>query len=259
MLHAKAAAGLDLGLVVAVAATTEWAVWANGEVAGPRWLVAALPLLWALPLWWRRRKPLLVAALVLAGVMIQALASGNSTEGYELILALGVAAYSVSAYNARGRALVGLAGLVAGYAVYALNDHNIRSGQTGQLWAGAFFAVALLAVWLIGIFIHSGRERRALQALAAEQQRAAAAAVSEERSRLARELHDIVSHNLSVVLLQAGGARAQGDNAPAGTLEKIERSSREALVEMSAFSVSCVRTSRARQTRLNPGSLSSRL
>jgi signal transduction histidine kinase len=51
---------------------------------------------------------------------------------------------------------------------------------------------------------------------------------------MARELHDIVSHNLSVVVVQAAGARAQADqgiSAP-GTLEKIERSGREALVEM---------------------------
>src|SRR5581483_3741785 len=231
MLHAKAAAALDLAVVVAVAALTESAVW-SGEVAGPRWLTAGLPLLLALPLWWRRRTPLLAAALVLAGLALQALASGNSTEGFELILALAVAAYSVSAYSTRGRSLVGLAAFGAGYTVYALNDHNIRSGRTSELWAGAFFAVALLAAWLTGIFVHSGRERRALQTLAAQHERAAAAAVAEERSRLARELHDIVSHNLSVVMLQAGGARAQGDNAPAGTLEKIERSSRQALVEM---------------------------
>ena len=47
---------------------------------------------------------------------------------------------------------------------------------------------------------------------------------------MARELHDIVSHNLSVVVLQAAGARAAGNDTP--TLAKIEQSGREALVEM---------------------------
>jgi signal transduction histidine kinase len=56
-------------------------------------------------------------------------------------------------------------------------------------------------------------------------------AVAEERARLARELHDVVSHNLSVVILQAAGAQAAG-SPDAGTLEKIERSGRQALVEM---------------------------
>jgi len=48
---------------------------------------------------------------------------------------------------------------------------------------------------------------------------------------MARELHDIVSHNLSVVVLQAAGAQAAG-SSDTGTLEKIERSGRQALVEM---------------------------
>jgi signal transduction histidine kinase len=223
---------LDVAIVVAVAAITEWNTWAFHTVAGPKWLTTALPLLLALPLLWRRHRPLLAGSLVVAGIVTQAVVSGNSAEGLELIIAGGVAAYSVAAYSERRRALVGLAVLAVGYAIYALEDRNISSGSTGELWAGAFFAVALLAAWLIGVFVHSGRERTILQRLAAERERAAHDAVAEERSRLARELHDIVSHNLSVVVLQAGGARAQGDSAPAGTLEKIERSSREALVEM---------------------------
>jgi signal transduction histidine kinase len=223
---------IDAAIVVTVAAITEWNTWAFATVPGPKWLTTALPLLIALPLLWRRDRPLLAASLVVAGIVAQAAVSGNSAEGIELIIAAGVAAYSVAAYSERRRALIGLTVLAVGYTIYALEDRNIRSGRTSELWAGAFFGVALLAAWLIGIFAHSGRERSALQRLAAERERAAENAASEERSRLARELHDIVSHNLSVVVLQAGGARAQGDGASAGTLEKIERSSREALVEM---------------------------
>jgi signal transduction histidine kinase len=228
----KVAVAIDVAIVIVVTAISEWNTWVFGTVPGPRALTTALPLLLALPLLWRRRRPLLAVTLVMAGVVIQAVASGNSAEGLELIIALAVAAYSAAAYCDRRRAIVGLGVLAAGYTIYALEDHNIRSGRTGELWAGAFFAVAILAAWLIGVFVHSGRERTALRALAASRERAAHEAVAEERARLARELHDIVSHNLSVVVLQAGGARAQGDHAPAGTLEKIERSSREALVEM---------------------------
>ena len=223
---------LDLALVAAVAAITEANVWRFNSVAGPKWLTAALPLLWALPLAFRRNRPLLVACLVVSGVVVQALASGNSAEGFELIIAAGVAAYSVAAYSERQGALLGLGAFVVGYGIYAFEDRNIRSGRTSELWAGAFFGVGLLAAWLAGIYVRSGRERTALEALAAEHQRLAAEAVAEERSRLARELHDIVSHNLSVVVLQAGGARAQGKQTLEPALEKIEQSSREALVEM---------------------------
>jgi signal transduction histidine kinase len=199
---------IDVALVVAVTAVTEWNAWAFHTVAGPKWLITPLPLLLALPLLWRRSRPLLTVALVIAGVLTQAVATGNSAEGIEILLAVGAAGYSVAAYSERRHALAGLAILAIGYTVYALEDRNIRSGRTSELWAGAFFAVALLAAWLIGVFVRSGRERRLLEAQAAARERAAHEAVAEERSRLARELHDIVSHNLSVVVLQAGGARA---------------------------------------------------
>jgi signal transduction histidine kinase len=114
--------------------------------------------------------------------------------------------------------------------VYSVEDHNVQSGRTGELWAAGFFGVGILAAWLVGSFVRSGRERSALEAASAARERAAHGAVAEERRRLARELHDIVSHNLSVVVLQAAGARAAGPGER--TLEKIERSGREALVEM---------------------------
>jgi signal transduction histidine kinase len=223
---------LDLAPAIVVAAVTEWNVWVFHTLPGSKWLTAPLPLLLALPLLWRRSRALLAVVLVMVGVVVQAIATGNSAEGIELIVAMGVAAYSVGAYSKRRRALVGLAVLAVGYAVYALEDQNIRSGRTADLWAGSFFAVGILAAWLVGGFVRGGRERTALEVAAAAQERAARDAVAEERSRLARELHDIVSHNLSVVVLQAGGARAQGEHAPAATLEKIERSSRQALTEM---------------------------
>jgi len=143
-----------------------------------------------------------------------------------------VAAYSVAAYGDRRRALVGLGLFIVGYAIYAAEDQNVRSGRTSDLWAGAFFGVGLVAAWLAGIFVHSSRERAAFAAREAEHERATTAAVAEERARLARELHDIVSHNLSVVVAQAGGARAQGAGASEPALEKIEQNSRQALVEM---------------------------
>lgn len=226
------ARALDLAIVLLVSGVTEWNVWVFHTLPGPKALTAPLPLLLALPLFWRRTHALLVVLLVMAGVSLQALATGNSAEGVELIAAIGVAAYSVGAYSERRHALAGLGLLAVGYTIYALEDRNIRSGQAAELWAGSFFAVGIVAAWLVGTFVRSGREQARLEAAAAARERATQGAVSEERSRLARELHDIVSHNLSVVVLQAGGARAQGEKAPAGTLEKIERSSRDALVEM---------------------------
>ncbi len=202
-------------------------------IPGPRWMVLGLPLLLNVPMFWRRRRPLLVWALVIGGVALQGVVSGDSAEGAEVIYAIGVGSYSVAAFAERRDALLGLALGLAGFAIYAAEDRNIRTGRASELWAGAFFALYLVACWLLGVFVHSRREAAAHAAHASALEREAGAAVTEERARMARELHDIVSHNLSVVVLQAAGARAKSDPAAdASTLEKIERSGREALVEM---------------------------
>lgn len=74
----RIAVTIDVAIVLAVTAITEWNAWVFGTVPGPRALTTALPLLLALPLLWRRKRPLLVVALVMAGVLAQAVASGNS-------------------------------------------------------------------------------------------------------------------------------------------------------------------------------------
>jgi signal transduction histidine kinase len=79
--------------------------------------------------------------------------------------------------------------------------------------------------------VRERRERATATARAAAAELESERATAQERVRLARELHDIVAHNLSVVVVQAAGARAQGGADPAA-LEKIERSGRESLVEM---------------------------
>jgi signal transduction histidine kinase len=230
---------LDLGMVVFVAAVTEWQVFdrrahLSTHIAGPRWLTVALPLLIALPLLWRRRRPMLVCVLVMAGIVIQAVASGHTPEGLQIILIWVVVPYSVAVYSERRDALVGLGVLLAGFAVYAGENDDIVSGRAGDLWSGAFFLILAVGAWLAGVVVRGRREAIALAAQTAALEREAHIAGAQERARMARELHDIVSHNLSVVVVQAAGARAQADQgigAP-GTLEKIERSGREALVEM---------------------------
>ncbi|MGZ4398917.1 MAG: sensor histidine kinase [Gaiellaceae bacterium] len=225
---------LDWTLALVGTALTEWVVLVHrglgNPVAGTRWLTVAWPLLLDLPLAWRRRAPLASFLLVLVGIDAQALATGNSAEGLEVLFSLGVGTYSVAAYGSRRQALAGLVALIAGYAVFSGEDRNVRSGESGQLWSAAFFGVAAIAIWFAGVWVHSRREARALAGRAAALEHETASALADERARMARELHDIVSHNLSVVVLQAAGARASGSSASA--LEKIERSGREALVEM---------------------------
>ena len=80
------------------------------------------------------------------------------------------------------------------------------------------------------MFVRARRQSASLAARNAALQRQAEQAAAAERARIARELHDIVAHHLSVIVLQAAGARASGKPAEAA-LEKIENSGRQALAE----------------------------
>src|SRR3954463_15575783 len=109
---------LDGGIALLGTAVTEWVVLSptvGNPVAGPRWLTVCWPLVLDLPLAWRRRAPLASFLVVLAGVDAQALATGNSAEGLEVLFALGVGTYSVGAFGTRRQALAGLVALIAGY------------------------------------------------------------------------------------------------------------------------------------------------
>src|ERR1700733_9101771 len=191
---------LSLGLTgVVLAAVAVWSVNVIGTAfTGPTWLKVIWPLLIGAPLALRRRAPLLGWAIIWAGVSLQALITANSPEGLELIFVFGVGSYSVAAYSPLRSAVAGLAVTAAGATVYGLANHDTMSGNTGDLWSDAFFATAILAAWLAGVFVRGRGEAAAHAARTAAAERQAERAVADERARMARGLHDIVSHNLSV-------------------------------------------------------------
>ncbi len=228
---------LDLGVAgvgLAISAVAAWAAHPNpvtDGVAGPAWLIAVYPFLLSLPLAWRRRLPFISFLVVMGAVTLQAVLTSDSTEGLQNLYCAGVAMYSAGRYCDRRRASLALAVGVLAYAIYAVEDENIRSGDHGQLWSGSFFGVAFIATWLVGVIVRNRSEERTAVERTERLEHAAEQAVVDERARLARELHDVVSHNLSVMVVQAAGARAAGGPNDA-TLEKIERSGRASLVEM---------------------------
>ena len=120
---------LDVAAVVFITVAWELQVFSSGgpgsHVAGPKWLTVALPLVIALPLVWRRSAPLVVCALVLAGVSLQAVVSGDSPEGLGVILLWLLVPFSVAAYGGRRAGVAGLGLTLVAFGLYAAENTDI--------------------------------------------------------------------------------------------------------------------------------------
>ena len=232
---------LDVGLALVflvIGQVDVWAphliVWGDDALEGPRVANSVLLVLVALPLAVRRRYPLTAVTVFGAAVAVQALLPGMAMIGLLLLGPVLIHLYSVAAYGGRRRSWAGLGVVAAAVAVHDLTDPALRADLEGTSW----WWLVLLAAWLVGRWVASRRaaaelERRT-RALE-EDRRLAEAAVQQERARIARELHDVVAHSVSVVAVQAGAAQAVLGSDPDRAREPlgaIETSARDALVEM---------------------------
>jgi signal transduction histidine kinase len=235
---------LDAGFAVVGVGLSAAAMWVPDSLIGtaatsPALPRAVLPLLIGGPLLLRRRAPLLMWVMLWAGISLQALVTHQAPRGPELTFVLSAGSYALAAHDTLRRAVVGLAVAVPGVWIYTAASHETflgllaaRSLLGGEIHGGSWFLVIEIAVfWLAGVFVRARRHAGALARHNAALQRQAEQAVAAERARIARELHDIVAHHLSVMVLQAAGARASGQPADRA-LEKIENSGRLALTEM---------------------------
>jgi signal transduction histidine kinase len=185
-----------------------------------------------LPLAVRRRAPLgALLAIVTFGALTNHLLT-SFVDGFSPFVAYLAASYGAGAFADGRRALAGLAVGVAGVSAIAASAPS---------FADFFFPMTFMAgAWLAGRTVRN-RSRLAAElheaAVVAEEahEAEAARAVAEERRRIAREMHDVVAHSMSVMVVQAGGARRilRQDTARADAAgEQIERTGREALAEM---------------------------
>lgn len=182
----------------------------------------------------RRRWPAVVGGLALTTLCLHQLVIGDVEHASAFaVLAIVVANFSLGAHARSRIALaIGLAGAAAFAAVCVVKDKPV-----GDV---TFIAVVLFAPWLAGMELHRrGSQVRQLEAhatdLGRQAERRARVAVEEERARIARELHDVVAHAMSVIVVQAGAERhvlpAEQESTRA-VLETIERTGRQALGEM---------------------------
>jgi signal transduction histidine kinase len=177
------------------------------------------------PIAWRRRAPLAVALAFAWLSALQAALGGGVYHGEPPPIAALVSGvivfYTLGAYGAEREARLGLAlGVLGLWSSHLLTE---RANLAGFVFAGGLIG---LSPWLAGRVTRA----RTLRAAALEQ-----AAASEERQRIARELHDVVAHGVVLMVLQAQGARRILDQDPERAreaLEAIEETGQTALADM---------------------------
>jgi signal transduction histidine kinase len=214
---------VDVLLVLALAAgyvgrAAHFHEWADG---------VSLAVLQVAPLLVRRRHPRAVLAVVTAAFIVQA-AVVTQLPPFALIVAVYTVASSLTRYD--GAVAAGTATAAATLTVLAL----------GNWHAAVSYPVPLVAAWVIGDNLGTRRaymralEERA-ERLEREQESERARAVAEEQARIARELHDVIAHNVSVMVVQAAAANDVFDSRPERAreaLHAIESTGRTALAEL---------------------------
>jgi signal transduction histidine kinase len=199
------------------------------------WWTATVVMLAAVVL--RRRLPLVATTLATAGQMAHLGWTGFMDAPVDL--APSIALYTLAAYAPRRAVSIG-AGVAAGLGVTVATFTPGRVFQLSTPFVRDWPLLLLAAAWLLGDNIRSRRaylqqvEARGRDLHREQQHRAEAAAVA-ERARISRELHDVVAHGLSVIVIQAQAAAQAMQAQPAvahKALDAIVHSGRDALNEV---------------------------
>lgn len=213
---------------------TQYEVWTNDEVVPPLTGQAACFAVATLSLAARRRAPLVALAFCAGALTVQTVALGEApvAGGFLAVLVL---TYSVAAHSRYPAAVIGLLVLCVALLVEPATRSEARS--IGDA-VGNFGLFAL--VWGAGRVVRELRQRgawweRRADDLERSREERVTAAVAEERQRIARELHDVVAHSVSVMVLHAGAARQYVALDPARATQPlllVEEVGRQALEEL---------------------------
>ncbi|MDQ1682671.1 MAG: hypothetical protein QOH99_1212, partial [Frankiaceae bacterium] len=155
----------------------------------------------------------------------------GAPEGMGVLVTPLIAAYSVANREDRPTALRGLGMVVGLGAVWVTRDPvtvDLRSRVQAAVWTSPW-----IIAWLLGAYLRA--RRLYIQGLVREREERAQSAVAEERNRIARELHDVIGHSVSVMTVQASAVRRlmrQDQAKERAALETVEATGRAALTEM---------------------------
>ncbi|MEU1624338.1 histidine kinase [Streptomyces sp. NPDC020096] len=185
----------------------------------------------------RRRAPEKMLLLTIATGVAQLVFRITPTPGNFAML---VIVYTVASVGAQWARRVALLGSLSAAVLYELRWPSGSATTWGHLVAVVFMTIPFALAWVIGDSLRTRRayyaqlEERA-ERLQREREAQAKAAVAAERARIARELHDVVAHNVSVMVVQADGAAYVLDASPdqaKQALSTISQTGRLALAEM---------------------------
>jgi signal transduction histidine kinase len=229
---------LDVALatVLFIACEVEVVTDTVGDRGHNHWPLAASVLIAAgvtVPLAWRRRKPLACLVVVMSNVLLLTVALADVKTVNFPQLVLFIAPYSVAAYSARPRALLGLA-----YTGLVLVASNLLEPSGATSWV--FSLAACVAPWVVGRILRARRETAAqlkhtAEMLAAEDGGRELLAVAEQRTRIARELQTLIAHSVSAMIVQTQTAQRLLDDHPDeadAAMATIEDTGRQALADM---------------------------
>ena len=219
---------VDVALAVVLLGLSELAIWwgRSGVAQEHPVGVAAIAAVVTGSVAVRRRYPFMVGISVVALSSFQ-IAFWGDPQLIPTSIAFLLALYALTVWTTARMFAIGVGLLIAMYLASA-------AGPKGNLSQTTFFTIATLVVMLLVRRVLGDRERRA-QLAERERDVAAREAVVGERARIARELHDAIAHNVSMMVLQAGAERRVLDGQQGGTravLQTIEQTGRGALTEM---------------------------
>jgi len=229
----------DVMLTAALLALGQLTTWfqldTQDTFAGSRPTNAVLLALGTLPLLWRRFSPATVVALAVAFLCLPHTVADLDVTVLGQFVPLIVVTASCGYHATAGRALLGAAFAVAGMLAVSWTTPFLRTPSSL-----VFNLLVLLAPWAAARALRhrEDRARRLGAALADERSQfegRMAEAVERERAEIARDLHDIVAHGVSIMVVQIGGARMQLAENPgraAQSLLQAEDAGRQALADL---------------------------
>ena len=204
----------------------------SGVFPGPVGVTAVAQLAAIVPVAFRRVAPLAAIAISTTAILTSAVAYGLGDSAADVATLL-LLVYSVGRHTQGRRLLVG-----AAFALLFAAEPIIAGQTRPSEWAVNFIIDG--GALGLGVALRVQTERSIALAVAADrarrvQEATAQAAVHEERARIARELHDVVAHNVGLIVLQAGGARsvlATNPERARTALRQVEETGRQTLTEM---------------------------